>query len=261
MTKPCPACGEAEARLIPRYVHEFAARLKDGTLGGATIPCTWHADSDAFRQFLHQASTGNEEAALTALGHALTYRPERLWHPYVQSQFRHLIVHGVWPDLPRKFRDKVNDALVGLIQACVVGLGYWAEISRSPRRRGLTPSLFPLIDEREGLHSTPESVRHSFAAADFIRLWEDLMERLREIPWTAVRNDYATVPPEGKEAAIAELVEQLKPILQRFWVSYHGPRPDRPVRFDYCSLTGDFGRRAPRDYRKCVNGPKAPQPA
>jgi hypothetical protein len=211
--------------------------LKDGTLAGTTIPVSWQADSDAFRQYLHVVGSGDEEAALAALRQVVIGRPERLWHPYVQSQFSHLIHHGSHSDLPRAFRDRANAALVGLIQAWIMGLGYWAPISRSSSRRGQTPSLFPLIDEREGLHGTPESDRHALAASDFCQLWTDLMKHLKQIPWGAKRDEYREVRQVGKEAVLVELVEELKPILQRFWASYQGPGRHALA---YCGLSGEF---------------------
>jgi hypothetical protein len=237
VTKPCPACGEEEARLLSSLVHEYAARSKDGTLGGTTIPNTWKADSDAFGEYLRHASNGDEEAALTALRQVLIWRPERLWHPYVQSQFSHLLVHEAHSDLPRAFRDRANKELVGLIQAWVMGLGYWAEISRSSSPRGQTPSLFPLIGEREGLHETAEAGRHEQAAADFLMLWGDLKERLKKIPWKAKRNEYRAVSPSGKELAVNELVEELTPILRDFLAHYQGPGSHFLA---YCGLTGEF---------------------
>jgi hypothetical protein len=244
---PCSAC-EKEARLLarpaptkdsknnngllPSNIYEYAAGVKDWAPQRGDDP-----DRLAFHGYLHQASYGDDDAALTALQQVLNHRPERLWHPYVQSQFRHLIVHGAHPDLPRKFRDQANEALVGLVQAWVVGLGYWATINRSPSGRGQTPLLFPLIREQEGLHLTPEGALHAAAAGDFCELWRDLKDRLTTLPWKATRNEYRDVTMEGKAAVVAEFVEQLKPILHDWWTSHH---EEGRHRLRWCTLTGDF---------------------
>lgn len=238
VTKPCPACGEEEARLLPRSVDEYAARLRNGALSGTTIPVRWRADDDAFRQYLDKASNHDEEAALSALQQVLIGSPQRLWHPYVLSQFSHLLLHGRHPDLPRAFRDRVNEALVYLIHAFANGLGYWVTVKRSSSlRRGQTPSLFPRMYEQEGLYPTPESIRHAMAASDFNTLWDGLTVRLKKISWRSRCNEYRAVARAGKEMVVAELVEELKPILQDFWDSHQETGQHR---LTYCRLAGDF---------------------
>lgn len=244
---PCSAC-EKEARslprpastkdsenqngLLPRTIYEYAAGVKDWAPGRDDDP-----DQLAFHKYFHEASYGDEDAALTALRAVLIHRPQRLWHPYVQSQFHHLIFHGAYPHVPRKVRDRANEALVGLVQAWAVGLGYWATIKRSPSSRGQTPSLFPRIREQEGLHPAPEAALHAMAANDFCELWRDLKDRLTTLPWKATRNEYGDVTTEGKPAVVAEFVEQLKPILHDWWASHH---EEGRYRLRYCTLTGDF---------------------
>jgi hypothetical protein len=242
--RPCSAC-EKEARLVDRPAPTKHSQNKNGLLpptiykyaAGVKGRASQRGDDPdqlLFHNYLHEASYGHEDAALTALGEVLIYYPERLWHPYVRWQLSHLTFLGRYPKLPRKVRDRANSALVGLVEAWVSGLGYRATLSRSTLRRGQAPSLFPLIDEQEGLRETPEAFRHTLAADDFLSLWDDLMERLKKLRWKATRNEYRAVARAGKEVVVAELVEKLKPILQGFWASY------RRVGSDFCSLTGDF---------------------
>ncbi len=221
---------------MPGSAYEYAERWKQGTLGGATIN-NWPADSKAFLPYLRAASDGDEDGALDALRQVLIFRPERLWHPYVQSQFGHLIHHGSHPDLPREFRDRANAALVDLVRAWGVGLGYWITIERSPARRGQTPSLFPLIDEQEGMGSTPEADRQFLAANDFGRLWDDLMHRLEVIHWREFRNDYRADSDDSREHTLTAVVWDLKPVLQQFRADYDGPGKHFLA---YCGLAGAF---------------------
>jgi hypothetical protein len=64
-----------------------------------------------------------------------------------------------------------------------------------------------------------------------------LVKRLEKIPLREKRGDYRAATPTGKDGTIAELVEELKPILHGVWASYQGPGRNERKR---CGLTGDF---------------------
>jgi len=208
---------DSPPRLIPTGACEYAKRWKAGRLDAVTFPGEYAADADdeELRPYLAAVAEGKEEEAIGNLAHALACAPTRLWHPYAQSQLLHLFFRCLNPDLPGEFRDRANSAIVNLIEAWCIGMGYVVEVKRTASRRGQTPNLFPLIDEREGLLSTPEATEERRAASNFIALYKDLVARLKRIRWKHHRNEYRAARPAGKSFVIGDAISELKPVLQQ----------------------------------------------
>jgi len=201
--------------LIPTGTSKYAKRWKRGRLTAVTFPGGYAADDERLRPYLEAVAAGKEQEAIGNLAAALAWSPQRLWHPYAQSQFLHLNRWGAHPDVPRAFRDRANNALVNLIESWCIGMGYEVEVKRSPSRRGQTPTLFPRIDEREGLHLTAEAVNERHAAGNFVRLYNDLVAHLKKIRWKHHRNEYRAARVAGKSFVIGDVVGELKPVLQQ----------------------------------------------
>ena len=167
--------------------------------------------------YLDAVAEGDEEKAIRWLAwQVLAAYPNRLAHEYVRWQLDHLTFHGGHPDTSKEFRQRAAEALENLVMALGFGLtGRWVTFKTIGKRRGQAPALFPLMDDQEPATES-EASRHRMAASDFVHFWDDLMTRLRTVRWKAALNEYRTAQLAGKELAVAELAESLKPILQKF---------------------------------------------
>src|SRR5205823_4029620 len=112
---------------------------------------------------------------------------------------------GVDSEIPSDRREEMNEALVTLITAWVAGMGYEAQIKRASRgRRGQTPSHFPHIHDREGIHLKPEAVSERYAAIELVAMYDNLMNRLKPFPWKSRRTEYREYDKRGDGRALGK---------------------------------------------------------
>ena len=91
------------ARLISDAVYQYAERLRQGTLSGASFPFGgYEPDDPEMLPYLKAVGTGDELKALQTLASILVVWPFRLWHPYAYSTLQHLsMLLSPFTELPK----------------------------------------------------------------------------------------------------------------------------------------------------------------
>lgn len=210
--------------LIPEVVHEYARRLKDGTLSGATFPFGGgDPDDPKMVPYLEAVAAGGDTEALKTLAGILAGSPLRLWHPYSQATVLHLFwLFSTFSDHPIEFRDRVNTALDDIVSSWGQGItGRKVSVYNPPEKRGQAPWLFPLLDQRDGFFSTPEALAQDRAAERFVECVDDLKSRIAtRISWRGLRIRYRDEPPAGKEITVGETATAIREVFAEFLTAW-----------------------------------------
>jgi hypothetical protein len=204
--------GKNLEQLVPEEVYEYAKKRRDGTLPKTLLPSGFRTTDAKILPYLDAVAQGDEDGAISTLAwQVLAPWPDRIHHEYARWQLTHLQAYGWHYDPPREFCQRADAALEDLVKTWAFGVtGRWIEMKSSHRRRGQTPLLFPYID---GPH---EEIRQIRAAESFVCLYDNLIAQLKQVSWKSYRNDYRGARSEGQEALVAEVADELKPVLQHF---------------------------------------------
>jgi hypothetical protein len=169
-------------------------------------------DDPPVQTFLRALAELPESLALTKLAGLLRCYPLLAGHPYVWPIFFRLYQFASPYEALNQYAE---DWLGQLIKAWVEGMtrGKSVSVTVAPSQHGRPPTLFPKLSEQHGWGPSDAADKDRREAMEFIRIYEDLQERLRKLgAWKERAAEFRVKP----DHVVSERAWDVQRVFERF---------------------------------------------